>query len=281
MKWKWKKKHCNKDASFLLQNHIEECLKEMNDMLPSYLKPKSVENNQESSPDSTLDMGAPGPVQSQEQIQEQVPQQTVPSFEDNYLHITVPRNDLPPSSELEASPRSVTNSEASLATFSSSPEPDLFCPEFLANESALAEEVGEVDPSRSPATLCDVDSRTSSPISAADIFTDFNTNVLKAAYAEAEKKSADSSSNNKDSPFSILVSWPADGQPCIKIPRLFQSSQIHTDFRKKKKDKSISMKVQKVKNSGHQGGCKLLKKAAPSNQLLRLFIPCSVYDNVW
>eukprot|EP00095_Tigriopus_kingsejongensis_P004962 maker-scaffold96_size378025-snap-gene-1.15 protein:Tk04962 transcript:maker-scaffold96_size378025-snap-gene-1.15-mRNA-1 annotation:"g1 s-specific cyclin-d2" len=75
------------------------------------------------------------------------------------------------------------------------PEPDLFCKEYLSNDSALGDEFESTDgvclPTGSPS------SRSSSPLSAVDIFTDYNTHVLQAVFEQAE---------NMDSHCSILVS---------------------------------------------------------------------------
>ena len=107
------------------------------------------------------------------------------------------------------SPDSTTNPEQlqqlqlstpTKAVTTASPEPDLVCSEILL------EELDSLDSSSSSSTKtvtsAESPSRSDSPLSAVDIFTDFNTNVLQVYEDEAEAAKASSI----DPTYSILVS---------------------------------------------------------------------------
>ncbi len=83
-----------------------------------------------------------------------------------------------------------------------SPEMDLRCSEVLANESVLAvdedDEVHFCQSSTEIVSSSAPSSRSSSPLSAVDIFTEFNTNVLQAVFEQAE--------STMEAGYSILVS---------------------------------------------------------------------------
>ncbi len=154
----------NTSLRSILQGHIDRCLKQIDAILPSYLK-------------------AP-------------PQPPLPVSPDSTSNIIKP-------AAMTASPIEV---DSSTHPSSSSPEVDLACAEVLSNESC--EDVDESGyfgcrargtPEHYTGTAAAGDSRSSSPLSAVDIFTDFNTNVLQAAYAEAE-------AGGVDPAYSILVS---------------------------------------------------------------------------
>ena len=112
-----------------------------------------------------------------------------------------------------------SSSSSSSYKSSSSPEPDLECKEVLSNDSTLMFDnnddnmclVSQSEPdfcvanqsksSKEDAyglTVTSSSSRSSSPLSAVDIFTEFNTNVLRAVFEQAE--------GNLDPNYSILVS---------------------------------------------------------------------------
>merc|ERR1711997_121594 len=95
---------------------------------------------------------------------------------------------------------------------SQSPDPDLLCEEQISNDSTLTQELvsnlddfssrssfgGPEENGASPQySLGTSNSRSSSPLSAVDIFTEYNTNVLQAIFDQADEL---------DSHFSILVS---------------------------------------------------------------------------
>ena len=149
-----------------LQNHLNTCIEEINAMLPEYLKPLMEEPSSESEapiPDSTS-----SPVLSP---------QTCPS---------------PPPS---------LSFSAALSTPQKSPLPDLHCEEDLSNDSQLTEEFCNEDDDDgcclSPDDV-DVEKRrlamSSSPLSATDIFSELDSDVLQVIF------------DATDSHFSILVS---------------------------------------------------------------------------
>ena len=114
-----------------------------------------------------------------------------------------------------SSPSETTNSlgnDTSLdRTIIQSPDPDLLCEEQISNDSTLTQDFPtqfsedfssrssfEREGGGSPQySLGTSNSRSSSPLSAVDIFTEYNTNVLQAIFDQADEL---------DSHFSILVS---------------------------------------------------------------------------
>ena len=130
------------------------------------------------------------------------------------------------------------------STAAESPDPDLACAEFLSNDSTLCcDDERETDESgyfgnsrRAPGEYYEEEekersgptgfvpekfgqkqrsdsgetsntSRSSSPLSAVDIFTDFNTNVLQRAYEEVEAAAAAAAASSPVDPtYTILVS---------------------------------------------------------------------------
>ena len=118
------------------------------------------------------------------------------------------------------------DSGADSTQIAESPDPDLACSELLSNDSTLCTEEEEVDESGyfgassnsvekgitttkqrsdSGETSSSSGSRSSSPLSAVDIFTDFSTNVLQRAYAEVEA-AAQQAASPVDPTYTILVS---------------------------------------------------------------------------
>ena len=195
--------------TFLLQNHIEDCVRDMDSILPSYLKP-TPPAEAHTSPDSTSSTTSTTSSNSAMVSPSISEPAVVPSMEESYLLVTA-------SDESSRSSVTSVTSEAS-----SSPEPDLFCPEFLSNESALVEEGQDVPEdmeshvpgvngetrSKSPLfhQVLSQDSRSTSPLSAVDIFTDYNTSVLKAVFEQAESMAAASGkAGNGETEFSLLV----------------------------------------------------------------------------
>ena len=106
-----------------------------------------------------------------------------------------------------------------------SPDPDLACSELLSNDSTLCieeevdesgyfgasnnsrEELSKTGKQRSDSGETSNSSRSSSPLSAVDIFTDFSTNVLQRAYAEVEAaQAAAQAASPVDPTYTILVS---------------------------------------------------------------------------
>ena len=145
----------------------------------------------------------------------------------------------PRPTELPVSPDSTSNSNivrpspmeqdsgADSTQIAESPDPDLACSELLSNNSTLALSEEEVDESgyfgagsnsaekgitttkqRSDSgETSSSGSRSSSPLSAVDIFTDFNTNVLQRAYEEVEAAAAAAAASSPVDPtYTILVS---------------------------------------------------------------------------
>ena len=142
-----------------------------------------------------------------------------------------------PPAEVPVSPDSTSNSNivrpspmeqdsgADSTQIAESPDPDLACSELLSNDSTLALSEEEVDESgyfgagsnsaekgitttkqRSDSgETSSSGSRSSSPLSAVDIFTDFSTNVLQRAYAEVEA-AAQQAASPVDPTYTILVS---------------------------------------------------------------------------
>lgn len=146
-------------ATHTATNHLHQCIKDLASILPDYLKPPQIEIHQ--TPDSTS---------------------CKPGLRRSHTY--------PMRMEAEYKPDSTTRLSPEC-----SPEPDLFCKEYMSNDSALGEEFDHPDgdclATGSPS------SRSSSPLSAVDIFTDYNTHVLQAVFDQAE---------NMDSHCSILVS---------------------------------------------------------------------------
>ena len=117
------------------------------------------------------------------------------------------------------------DSGADSTQIAESPDPDLACSELLSNDSTLCTEGSEDESgyfgassnsaekgitttkqrSDSGETSSSSGSRSSSPLSAVDIFTDFSTNVLQRAYAEVEA-AAQQAASPVDPTYTILVS---------------------------------------------------------------------------
>ena len=152
---------CSQDPFFTFQNHINTCVQAINLMLPGYLKPLIEDPISEVASD--VPDSTSSPVKSP---------QTCPSP--------------PPSLPFTTAPQR-------------SPEPDLHCEEDLSNDCQLTEEFSNDECCLSPGDEKHRDSRTSSPLSAVDIFNEFDdSDVLQVMFEQ------------NDSPFSILVSWDAD-----------------------------------------------------------------------
>ena len=143
----------------------------------------------------------------------------------------------PPTSEVPVSPDSTSNSNivrpslpmeqdsgADSTQIAESPDPDLACSELLSNDSTLCTEGSEDESGYFGASSNSVEkgitttkqrsdsgetsssgSRSSSPLSAVDIFTDFSTNVLQRAYAEVEA-AQQATASPVDPTYTILVS---------------------------------------------------------------------------
>ena len=117
------------------------------------------------------------------------------------------------------------DSGADSTQIAESPDPDLACSELLSNDSTLCtgseDESGYFGANNSNSvekgitttkqrsdsgeTSSSSGSRSSSPLSAVDIFTDFSTNVLQRAYAEVEA-AAQQAASPVDPTYTILVS---------------------------------------------------------------------------
>ena len=144
----------------------------------------------------------------------------------------------PRPTEVPVSPDSTSNSNivrpplpmeqdsgADSTQIAESPDPDLACSELLSNDSTLCTEGSEDESgyfgassnsaekgitttkqrSDSGETSSSSGSRSSSPLSAVDIFTDFSTNVLQRAYAEVEA-AQQAAASPVDPTYTILVS---------------------------------------------------------------------------
>ena len=148
---------CSQDPFFTFQNHINTCVQAINLMLPGYLKPLIEDPISEVASD--VPDSTSSPVKSP---------QTCPSP--------------PPSLPFTTAPQR-------------SPEPDLHCEEDLSNDCQLTEEFSNDECCLSPGDEKHRDSRTSSPLSAVDIFNEFDdSDDLQVMFEQ------------NDSPFSILVS---------------------------------------------------------------------------
>ena len=144
----------------------------------------------------------------------------------------------PRPTEVPVSPDSTSNSNivrpslpmeqdsgADSTQIAESPDPDLACSELLSNDSTLCtgseDESGYFGASSNSAekgitttkqrsdsgeTSSSSGSRSSSPLSAVDIFTDFSTNVLQRAYAEVEAAQQAAAASPVDPTYTILVS---------------------------------------------------------------------------
>ena len=105
----------------------------------------------------------------------------------------------PPPITCPSPPPSLSYANQSLSP-QRSPLPDLLCTEDLSNDVELIEDFDHEECCLSPITASgdkSGHSRSSSPLSAVDIFSEFDNNVLQAIFDQAE---------NLDSPYSILVS---------------------------------------------------------------------------
>ena len=148
-------------------------------------------------------------------------------------YLKAPPAEVPVSPDSTSSPNIVRpslpmeqDSGADSTQIAESPDPDLACSELLSNDSTLALSEEEVDESGyfgatsnsvekgitttkqrsdSGETSSSSGSRSSSPLSAVDIFTDFSTNVLQRAYAEVEA-AAQQAASPVDPTYTILVS---------------------------------------------------------------------------
>ena len=179
---------------FILQGHIDLCMRQIDSIIPDYLKAPPSPANVPVSPDST-------------------------SGSSNIVRPSPMEQD----SGADSTMGTVAGAE--------SPDPDLACSELLSNDSIEDDdEDDEVDESgyfgishsrettlpgkeisgmkqRSESGETSNSSRSSSPLSAVDIFTDFSTNVLQRAYAEVEAaQAAAAASSPADPTYTILVS---------------------------------------------------------------------------
>lgn len=175
--------------------HIELCMRQIDSILPDYLK----------APPSTATPVSPDSTSGSSNI-------------------------------VRPSPMEEDSGADSTELAAESPDPDLACSELLSNDS-IEDDEEEVDESgyfgnsdrrtpeegqttfsgkelsksgmkqRSDSGETSVSSRSSSPLSAVDIFTDFSTNVLQRAYAEVEAaQAAAAASSPVDPTYTILVS---------------------------------------------------------------------------
>ena len=176
---------------FYLQDHIDQCVEALNVILPTYLTgiSQQIISLLPPSPDST----------------------TSPSLQKaaDEPMIMFPNIPSPPDSEISNSNTILPNQ--SFDRSAQSPDPDLLCEEHISNELSqdFQTNFSEDFSSRSsfghedsnggspPYSLGTNTSRSSSPLSAVDIFTEYNTNVLQAIFDQADEL---------DSHFSILVS---------------------------------------------------------------------------
>ena len=112
------------------------------------------------------------------------------------------------SSEITTSPHPTLSPNQNLDRTIQSPDPDLICQEQISNDltqdfqTNFSEDFSsrssfDRDDGSPQYSLGTSNSRSSSPLSAVDIFTEYNTNVLQAIFDQADEL---------DSHFSILVS---------------------------------------------------------------------------
>jgi hypothetical protein len=159
--------HFNDQAFFMFQGLIDLCLEQIESVLPAYLKaPLDSNSNTPVSPDSTSNSSSI--IKSVTVITQQQQQ---------HQH---------------------QSAVSEVSSSSMSPDPDLACAELLSNESIDLEvdESGyfganQAFKTRTVSGASSYGSRSSSPLSAVDIFTDFSTNVLQKAYAEVEADGVD------------------------------------------------------------------------------------------
>ena len=178
----------------ILQDHIDQCVEALNAILPAYLTgiSQQIVGLLPPSPDSTTNPNL----------------QKLPTEEYMSIYPNLPS---PPESDISTSNSTILPSQCYGKRSSQSPDIDLACDEQISNDLTqdFQSNFGDDFASRSsfgnedsngaspPYSLGTNTSRSSSPLSAVDIFTEYNTNVLQAIFDQADEI---------DSPYSILVS---------------------------------------------------------------------------
>ena len=177
-----------------MQDHIDQCVEDLNAILPTYLTgiSQQIVSLLPPSPDSTTNTNL----------------QKLP--EEQYMSI-YPNLPSPPESDISTSNSTIMPSHCLDKRASQSPDLDLACDEQISNDLtqdfqsnyaddfASRSSFGHEDSNGAspPYSLGTNTSRSSSPLSAVDIFTEYNTNVLQAIFDQADEF---------DSTYSILVS---------------------------------------------------------------------------
>ena len=178
----------------ILQDHIDQCVDALNAILPTYLTgiSQQIVSLLPPSPDSTTNPNL----------------QKLPNEEFMSIYPNLPS---PPESDISTSNSTIIPTHCSDKRSTQSPDLDLVCDEQISNDLTQDFQSNFVDDfaSRSsyghedsngaspPYSLGTNTSRSSSPLSAVDIFTEYNTNVLQAIFDQADEL---------EPPYSILVS---------------------------------------------------------------------------
>jgi len=178
-------------ATHTAMGHIDQCVDALNAILPTYLTgiSQQIITLLPPSPDST----------------------TSPNLQKTTNQPMMMLPNLPSSTESEITTSNTILQHHSLDRSIQSPDPDLLCEEHISNDLTqdFQTNFAEDFTSRSsfgnedsvgaspPYSLGSSTSRSSSPLSAVDIFTEYNTNVLQAIFDQADEI---------ESHFSILVS---------------------------------------------------------------------------
>lgn len=177
-----------------MQDHIDRCVEALNAILPTYLTgiSQQIVSLLPPSPDSTTNPN----------LQKLPEEQFMPIY---------PNLPSPPESDISTSNTTILPSQSLEKRCSQSPDLDLVCDEQISNDLTQDFQTNFVEDlaSRSsfghedsngaspPYSLGTNTSRSSSPLSAVDIFTEYNTNVLQAIFDQADEL---------EPPYSILVS---------------------------------------------------------------------------
>jgi hypothetical protein len=181
-------------ATHTAMDHIDQCVEALNAILPTYLTgiSQQIVSLLPPSPDSTTNPNL----------------QKLP--EEQFMTI-YPNLPSPPESDISTSNSTILPAHSLDKRCSQSPDLDLICDEHISNDltqdfqSNFSEDFasrssfGHEDSNGAspPYSLGTNTSRSSSPLSAVDIFTEYNTNVLQAIFDQADEL---------EPPYSILVS---------------------------------------------------------------------------